>query len=784
MSEIATALKDVQHTVDLADAGMTPIGLSDSAIPFDLDPTELANGKSHFEQIAERAEVALGNAATLLDRAQGISRLQRQQTQSAINMQQDLANEEMALDTQLIGIFGYPYSDDIGAGKTYPQGYDGPDLYHYMWMDLDAYGFKDFEIESVTSIEYRVEGGGLINSPVTNMTLTFDFADNGLILKPDEINGTRRAQGRIQAAYGSFIQAYLEYRKALLTYEESVVYFKQMTDLAISEASVEAALQLYTAVVGAKEEYALTQEITYLEMLKFLTADVKINSNNGLFRESLIDNNVIEGMSFSFPAGAAIKSVLGKEHNDIMGALESASEGVKAKVEIEQAKSEKWQVLHELVMGLSEYSFETAKFAMEARKTVMEANDAAQALDVAFAAMVNAQEAFLTVMAEGEQVQSKREALRKQAANRVAAGRYQDMAFRTFRTDALANYGNAFDLAKKYTYLAAKAYDYETALGLTNNYGSDSLFCQIVGERTLGFMDDGKAQLGGLHGDGGLADVIARLKANWLVLKGRLGINNPQIEQNWLSLRREGFRIPVSNADDWKNKLTLCRVDNLLAYPEFQRYCQSFQSSSGLLPQEPGLVIPFSTSIDFAKNVFGWDLSGGDHAFDSSYYATKIRKTGVKFVGYPTTTNGLSATPRVYLIPVGQDVMRSPGSPGGNLFAYNVVDQVVPLPFQLGGTALDTPDWSSVYNAYTGSGDPMATIRRYPSLRAYDDGFPDASAMLSNTRLVGRSVWNTRWLLIIPAGALHSDRELALKTFINSVSDIEVGFETYSNSGN
>ena len=50
LAEVCSAMKDVQRNVDLADAGMTPIGLSGNAIPFDIDPTELANGSSHFEQ--------------------------------------------------------------------------------------------------------------------------------------------------------------------------------------------------------------------------------------------------------------------------------------------------------------------------------------------------------------------------------------------------------------------------------------------------------------------------------------------------------------------------------------------------------------------------------------------------------------------------------------------------------------------------------------------------------------------------------------------------------------
>ncbi len=83
-----------------------------------------------------------------------------------------------------------------------------------------------------------------------------------------------------------------------------------------------------------------------------------------------------------------------------------------------------------------------------------------------------------------------------------------------------------------------------------------------------------------------------------------------------------------------------------------------------------------------------------------------------------------------------------------------------------------------------------AQVRRYPSMRAYhDQGFNEAE-MTYNSRLVGRSVWNTRWLLIIPAGTLHYDRTKALDWFIggatgtNGVNDIKLFFQTYSMAGN
>ena len=50
------------------------------------------------------------------------------------------------------------------------------------------------------------------------------------------------------------------------------------------------------------------------------------------------------------------------------------------------------------------------------------------------------------------------------------------MAFRIFRNDALQKYRAQFDLAARYVYLAAKAYDYETnLLGGDNGAGREFL---------------------------------------------------------------------------------------------------------------------------------------------------------------------------------------------------------------------------------------------------------------------------------------------------------------------
>ncbi len=158
----------------------------------------------------------------------------------------------------------------------------------------------------------------------------------------------------------------------------------------------------------------------------------------------------------------------------------------------------------------------------------------------------------------------------------------------------------------------------------------------------------------------------------------------------------------------------------------------------------------------------------------------------------------LSKTPAVYLVPAGADRFRAVGDPD-TVLSWNVVDQVIPAPYPIGATQLDDPDWTPLYTGHTGGADPGAKIRKHPSFRAYyaSSNTPPSDTSLDCTRLVGRSAWNTRWLLIIPAGSLGSDRETALSTLVNGrdtdrdgtpdtpgITDILLGLKTYSHSGN
>ena len=240
---------------------------------------------------------------------------------------------------------------------------------------------------------------------------------------------------------------------------------------------------------------------------------------------------------------------------------------------------------------------------------------------------------------------------------------------------------------------------------------------RIISSRALGVFKDNEPQFGaGNSGDPGLSSVLAEMNADWLVLKGRLGINNPDTYGTTVSLRSERYRIypDVTGNNNWVDVLNRAKVTDLRSDPDVMRYCMQVDSGDGL--PIPGIVLDFPTTIAEGLNLFGHYLAPGDNTFSTSSFANKIYGIGVAFEGYqgindplannavvtstgaqsPTTSvsfmdpNGLASTPYVYLIPVGKDFMRTPPlGDSNNLRSWNVADVSVPLPFNIGASEFE-----------------------------------------------------------------------------------------------
>ena len=819
LAELCSQAASIQSAEDRIDSGLNPLGLSENTIPFDISPIGANDGtKTHYEQIRERAGTAMANAKAVLDRAQEYSNRLRMIQESSDEYEDQIEEEEAAYTQELIGYYGTPYSDDIGPGKTYEQGYEGPDTVHYMWMDLSKFGLQSLDQNSYT---VKMWANAYSYTDFTSLMLYADNSDKavsvavsldltalGVVAKPASITGTRNQQGTIQEKYSDFLTAYKEYSAAITAYEsalktldakitplQSLLGLKE-TMQAVNELLQVAGIAMYKTQKNNKTA-EVTNEILLTQQINYNVIDVKsadafqiVGTANGANMKAV--TNQVKGEGEKAAIAALCAKLTTAELADV--STESKLNIVKELVTIANASISEWEL--------------DWNYTEQLRTLVNAVNSAAASVSTKLYAVNVAVENYRSEIAKAEAVLDKRTAVRKKWVNKIAQYRYNDMFFRQLRNQALSRYTAAFDLAQKYVWEAAKAYGYETGL-LDDDEGSGASFLnQIIASRSLGsFDDDGNPMVGDV-GDTGLAGLVAQMDANWLVLKPRLGINNPQEYATWFSLRGECFRILSGEEGDaaWAKELTKYWVDDITSDADFIRYCQPFQSQYGLKDQEPGLIIPFETTIDFAKNFFGKDLAGEDNSYDSTWYATRIYSAGIWFDGYNAKANGYSGkaqlanTPVAYLVPMGIDCMRVPGLEDGSVLGFNVLDQVIAAPYAIGSTHLNDLSWfPTASDGDLGGADSTTRIRKHPSFRAYFDtaGGEPTDDKLDCTRLIGRSVWNTKWMLVIPAGSMNADRDKALSIFINGsdvnrdgtldlkpVSDIKIGFRTYSNSGN
>lgn len=808
LNDLPETLAGIMASLDQMDAGASPLGLEQNATPFDLSPVGLEDGSNtHFEQILERAEVALKNAATVLNHVQTLGNRLRQIQEAQAAYEEQLANQEGALDADLVAIYGKPYSGDIGPGKLYAQDYDGPDLFHYMYMDLSPYGLSDVPVSDSESLVLEVklddENYGYIADGASNLnvadgaesiTLSYNFTADGFIAKPDEITGARRVTGSIQQAYADVLICYTDYIGALSAVKAQRDLIDTITKEMKSVFQSTVAYYECVSLIG----FALDTATAVLNTLTSTAYAAETSYEVAAFGARMIENSAFWVVAGLANGSNVPESVAGTVSESTEAPLKIAAKVTGATLEIAESiyNGFKDVVENELDRLGNEVSMRSTIQSYR-EDLLTQGNAYANAVATAQIANARLQAALQKIGQEinrGEGILAQRKRLRKQAADGIARLRYNDMFFRQLRNEALARYEKAFLLAQRYTYLTAQAYDYETCQ-LSSGSAGDDFRGEIIGARALGVLSaEGEPMLAGAHGDAGLSDILARMKADYMVLKPRLGINNPKKELTWFSLRRELLRLKDDHEGDaaWKAALERYTVADLRTSPEFMRYCRPLASSANNDIAEPGLIIPFETTIDFARNFFGNDLMGGDSAFSPTDFATRIAGTGVLFEGYNVPAAGVSstpplaATPQVYLVPAGNDYFRMPGN-ADKVLCYDVVDQTVPLPYNVGQSQLNDPDWQPLYDGVTGGADLGSRLRKYGSFRA---SIGSNAEETGSTRLIGRSVWNTRWLMIVPFGAMHADREMAMRSFIYGTSaypgvrDILLGLRTYSHEGN
>ena len=823
LNELVSSADTFQTSIDNANAHLNPLGLSPGAIAFDISPAEMQSGQSHYEQIYARALRSVLNAKGSFDQAAKMTRLLRNQENQVTDANTSVVDQEGAFESQLIEIYGTPYAGDIGPGKAFPQGYTGPDLQSWFIIDRPSDLVNLSGPASTVSIQVPLvapEFGALTadqikeryssSAPIPQVqTKTYTIAPNqwaqyAQTIAPDGSLGRRAQTGGLQDALMEIETA----RTDLLEANQQLVILQRRfeREATLAKDLVASHLEALRRQGNATVNIALTEAAAAVlesigEGLQWAgeAARDAADAAQESVPKSLIAG-VAAGGDLTAPARGAIKFAgFGVGSGFVVAGLASKAAG---------------GLLNATVTGLG---MELDGYLMSVGFTQEEAQ-ALYELEQLYAELVSqhyqfhrlatsvqtASQKASNLIATGQSILSERESYRQRAAAVISGYRTRDLTFRTFRNEALEQYRTLFDLASRYTYLAAKSYDYET--GLLGTPAGQAVIASIVSARSLGDLSGDVPQATtSTLGDAGLAGRLAQMNADFSVAEGRLGINNPDPYGTLFSVRSELYRITTdaaSTADDdaWQQSLEQAIRTNLLSDSDVARHCNNLRKPDG--SNVPGLIIPFSTTIQHAKNFFGLSYAAGDHNYSPSSYSTKISSIGIVLPGYvgmdpyasgspgaggPASSHpdALGATPYVYLIPCGDDFMLAPPLGDTNTVrSWTVHDQALPLPYNLGASSFNTT------NFFTSTGtlsEQPWIVRKHQAFRPVTDAaffYGSAPAEFTNTRLIGRSVWNSQWKIVIPAYTLLSNEQDGMNRFVRSVKDIQLFLRTYSHSGN
>ena len=831
LQELASVADDLQQSVDNAEGRLTPLGVAQGGLVFDLNPEQvISNGLTHFEQVYDRAIGALRNASVAFDDTKDVTALMRGEQDTLEELQTAISAEERAFTNSLIEIYGTPYADDIGPGKTYAQGYAGPDLLHYSYVDLPEHTFPELwsytegnsfelEIRDVPGNYQTSNGTALDGAFATNSSSTFAVATNvsfnigshGFFSKPNAWTGRRASPGKLQQAASEIIAAHTRLRRAWNDAVGARNDFVKAVSVAIANRETQDDIR------GLNRDLLIAEEV--LEKANFVndifslyqdSIEKDIRGGGKVITDALPDS-VIAGLAAGGDLTSAAKSAIqasGLVLESTLNKVKLAKETLFKAFELANSTASRWVNFNGIAP--KERTIEKRSEVMDLGSALGDVQLNLWTINEWTRKLDDAWRKFRALEAEGIRIQQHRESRRKRTAAIIQGYRTRDAAFRIFRNEKLERYKTLFDLAAQYSLLAAHAYDYET--GLLDTDQGKAVIQRIISSRALGVMQDGEPHFGGSNtGDPGLSGVLAEMKADWDVLRGRLGFNNPEKNNTTLSLRTENFRLQADNTGDasWRQVLQNNLVADLTADADVARHCLQLQPG-------PGIVIEFFSTISDGTNYFGRELAPGDHNFSPTEFATKIYAAGVALPGYegmddpsanadavgigsgtspadPPTfgPNALAATPYIYLIPAGSDSMRSPplGDRGGagSIRSWSVSEVALPLPFNIG--ASDFSD-KPLYRTSDSLTEPLFALRKHPAFRPVSDPGVLAEHTLNpgsfhrSKRLIGRSVWNSRWKIVIPGRTLLSDPNDGLTRFINSVKDIKLNLITYSYAGN
>ncbi|WP_309385912.1 hypothetical protein [Cerasicoccus frondis] len=834
---LATKGVYVQEYLDRINNGLNPIGLSPNTVPFSIDPslvldveTNDSTFNSHFEQVYDQALSAFRYAFKVYSVANIQKVNVRALEVSSEALRESIVQKDLEYKNQLKKFFGSPYSGTMGTGKLYAADYDGPDYYLFNYLDNNVVNDYVTPLPSTSLVDFVSEfpidlsstkGLGSSDSGSADNTLesvyghyftsdgsnarTIDFpsddtddldddteierleaaldmsfdgnefnlpltASNYAYLAPDTW-GQRDYYGTIQMALTEMVQAEGSLRESVQKYENLVQEIENQITL------IQAKYDVYDEILDLKVNKGST--ITNLKVsaanltasAAFLNAyaDAITNEIKGVgdLNEKIIGFSVdITPIADAIEYASNLLSYIPTKL--AAGSTSAAADGLVA----DAINDEYYLDLDTYKDG---YPFELQEQLAQLQVLLNNEPLARYEIFTQIEVLRSTQQKFLAERGEAYMVWTDRIYWNQKLAATIQERKSRDMAFRIQRNHALEQYMQAFELARRYAFLAAQAYDYETALDPSDDQYIGPMLDYLMETTFLGMITGyggGTSDVGGgvpIYGQGGISEVLAWMQANFAQIKAQNGHTQANYEILSFSLREElaGIEKDADDSSDqatddysWLQWLTSSSsglngqsefYDDLRDNSYYNLYCRPWNSDGDAVP---GFVVSFSTTVTPGEDFFGYDLDGGDSAYDPSRFATRIYGVALEFESYDTTN--LAATPRAYLVPVGKDFSRVPDSLSTEIRSWSVVDQKLPIAIPPTDYELESNVYAPIIDGVNGY---FGEIRLHSAFSVATstvdlDSF-DTTSTYFGVDLVGRSVWNSQWVLIIPLESMH-----------------------------
>ena len=753
--ELADIGVDIQLRLDQASAGLNPLGIPPSVVPFDIDVNaQLTQQTTAFDIFYERVLGSFSTARHTLLEASGFAQRIQNDGDDANRLRRDYEDREFALNGRLIELFGTPFPSDIGAGKTYSTGYNGPDIYlFYKHRCSDL-----FERAKAPTLSWSVTIPQVTNESLHGETAAqvarFELTNEHFKCVDDLSDERRASPGAIQTRQRELVLAGNELEQRVREYNSHIVSIReeqQLVELAVNSRTKE-------GEIGKLRRYRIEKlnDLYYNSAIASKTATRFARASRD-FGDSLIE---------------AIPKVLGLSNDTTSGIRSGLLAAQFAEVQLSEAAADAADIValdQQLEKELVHIDTDNALVEIRSgvitlerlnrlRALVRQESSLRNALYTRYEAVRQAADNYRSTLAEAHRVLVQRHRLRSLTAADVRQLRYRDMAYRLLRSKASADYSAQFDKVLKEAFLLVRIFDYSTNYA-ESDAGAPALrfYQKLLRTRTLGGLRrDGVPRDGN---DDSLSSVLAEMKREYEEFRQQLGI--PVSEPETLSLRTGLFRIPSGTTDDseeyllgngevWRTTLQSYLVPSLENVTELRGCCRG-------VPNGSALVIPFSTPLADSGNQFnhfGFLIGGGDAGFNSSQIDCKLATVRVVFDGYDQ--KNLARTPRVYLIPAGQDVFRSPplrGAVGSSLEVrrWSLGPGRLPetTPGQLAPNVSAAGRLASVYRE--------RRFGPFDAVLGFEQIDEPEQAARATKQYYGRSIYNTRWLLVIPAKLLNAE---------------------------